>query len=187
MEKVWVDIFLCILFLGVSPDIHEPQWAPVCTWFLESMANSWYRYFFDRVYILWCVYRLLPSDQDLKLICAPNLSLLGIKLMDLTSVIASQCRNYCEITHALKNKWKKAYPTQRYPKWQWPKWNLLQSYDDHCYALIGCSCYFYKPINSEIDIGRVKASFRVYARHHRIRDDKGQVKHCYISMVLFTI
>ena len=46
MEKYGLTTeFLCILLLGVSPNIHEPQLTPVCTGFLENMANSWYSYF----------------------------------------------------------------------------------------------------------------------------------------------
>ena len=39
-----------ILFLGVSPNIYEPQLTPISIAVLEYMDNSWYHYFFDRVY-----------------------------------------------------------------------------------------------------------------------------------------
>ena len=47
---VW-HFFVSILFLGFSPNIYKPQLTPICTGFLENMDNSWYRYFFDRVWL----------------------------------------------------------------------------------------------------------------------------------------
>ena len=36
------------------PKLIWPQLTPICIGFLENMDNSWYRYFFDRVYIFFC-------------------------------------------------------------------------------------------------------------------------------------
>ena len=41
---------MSILFLGVSQNMHKPQFTPKFTGLLENTASSWYRYFFDRVY-----------------------------------------------------------------------------------------------------------------------------------------
>ena len=42
--------FSKLFFLGVSQNTYGPQLTPICIGFLENMDNSWYRYFFDRVY-----------------------------------------------------------------------------------------------------------------------------------------
>ena len=49
--RILADNSSVTLFIGVSPNIYEPQLTPICIGFLENMDNSWYRYFCDRVYL----------------------------------------------------------------------------------------------------------------------------------------